>query len=357
MADFVKNFAPAVNDTKFRRIIAIGDVHGNFDRLANLWDKLDATADDLIIFLGDYVDRGAKVAEVLTWVMAQSRRDNFIFLRGNHEQTLIEMLSENCGELSRAIWEAGDGKYTIAAIQRLSEKNPDAAAEILNFARSLPVYHRMDIGGQEYIFVHAGLKPGVPLAEQNPATMMWIRDEFYMEYEGAAEIICGHSPIVFLGATIERNDLPPYEPVHLENKITLIDTGSFLANGRITALDILSGEYWQSDAAAEDIVFLSSGSMAKTAEFIMREMLTGYGLENLLLVQSATCTVPLENLPVFTAADYNRFRNIIALDLNSARHVGRLTFGDPQHKVILLDQKNPAELHSACDDIICKIFT
>ena len=357
MANFIKNLAPKINDSGWRRVIAIGDIHGNFDRLANLWDKLDATADDLIIFLGDYVDRGAKVAEVLTWVMAQSRLDNFIFLRGNHEQTLIEMLSDDSGNLSRAIWEAGDGKFTTAAIQRLSEKNPDAAAKILNFARSLPIYHRMKIGGQEYIFVHAGLKPGIPLAEQNPATMMWIRDEFYMEYEGAAEIICGHSPIVFLGATIERNDLPPYTPVRLENKITLIDTGSFLKNGRITAVDILSGEFWQSDAPAEDIVFLSSGSMAKTAEFIMREMLTSYGLENLLLVQSATCTVPLENLPVFGAADYNRFRNIIALDLNSARHVGRLTFGDPQHKVILLDKKNPVELHSACDDLICKIFS
>ena len=57
MANFIKNLAPKINDSGWRRVIAIGDIHGNFDRLANLWDKLDATADDLIIFLGDYVDR------------------------------------------------------------------------------------------------------------------------------------------------------------------------------------------------------------------------------------------------------------------------------------------------------------
>ena len=357
MAKFIENLAPAVNDTGWRRIIAVGDIHGNFDRFANLWEKLNVTDEDLVIFLGDYVDRGAKVAETLMWVMAQSRRKNFIFLRGNHEENLLEVFDVNCADSRRANWAEGDGRDTLAALKILERKNPCAVAEILKFVRSLPVYHRMKIGGQEYIFVHAGLEPGVPLEKQNPLTMLWIRSKFYMEYEGDAEIICGHSPIAFLGATIERMDLPPYDPVRLENKITLIDTGAFLKNGRITAVDILSGEFWQSDAAAQDILFLSSEGVAKVAEFIMRELLVEYGLENLMLIQSATCRVPPEDLRPFAAADYNCFRNIIALDEDSAKYVGRITFGDPQHTVLIVNKKNPLEIQSACDDIICKIFT
>ena len=110
----------------------------------------------------------------------------------------------------------------------------------LRFINDRPLYHKMTVGDEDYIFVHAGLKPNKPLEEQDEESLLWIREEFYNGYRGSANIICGHTPTPF----IERNR---YYPIRLWNKITLLDTGSFMRDGKISCMDILSGTIWQSD--------------------------------------------------------------------------------------------------------------
>ena len=98
----------------------------------------------------------------------------------------------------------------------------------------------MFIDEQEYIFVHAGLKPGVPLEKQTEESLLWIRSDFYKNYSGSAQVVCGHTPTPYV--------MPDrYYPIRLTNKINLIDTGSFLPNGKISCLDVISDQIWQSD--------------------------------------------------------------------------------------------------------------
>ncbi|MBR2734280.1 MAG: serine/threonine protein phosphatase, partial [Selenomonadaceae bacterium] len=91
--DDAAEIIPPVNDTPYKRIIAVGDVHGKFGKLMSLWSKLNVNDRDLLIFVGDYVDRGEGVAETLQWVLEMRRRKNFVFLRGNHEQMLLNAFS------------------------------------------------------------------------------------------------------------------------------------------------------------------------------------------------------------------------------------------------------------------------
>jgi len=116
----------------------------------------------------------------------------------------------------------------------------------LKFIDKRPYYYRTYINGQEYIFCHAGLKPGVTLENQTVDTILWIREEFYNEYNGTAEVVVGHTPTPYIGNVPGMKITDKYYPIHLPNKITMLDTGSFLPNGRISCIDVISGKIWQS---------------------------------------------------------------------------------------------------------------
>ena len=112
------------------------------------------------------------------------------------------------------------------------------------------------MNGKEYIFCHAGLKPGIPLEEQVEDDLLWIREEFYSDYQGTAEVIVGHTPTPYFDISnsyLLRNKSSEYYPLFLKNHITIIDTGSFLPKGRISCIDILSGQVWQSDTDSSGI--------------------------------------------------------------------------------------------------------
>lgn len=238
----ISAIVPPVNDTPYRRILAVGDVHGNFKRLMSLWNKLDVTNDDLVIFLGDYIDRGAEVAETLKWILARRRKENFIFLRGNHEQMMIDV---SYGRLDKFTWLFNGGQTTLRGFSELKAIDENFIAKILTFAENLPLYHTLTIGGKQYIFVHAGIDSKLPLAEQKPEFLLWAREEFFDTYDGDAVVIGGHSPLqAFPKFGVADNPRPIKLP---DRNIVLLDTGSFISGGKISALDILSGCYWQSD--------------------------------------------------------------------------------------------------------------
>ena len=240
---------PPVNDTPYKRILAIGDVHGNFTRLMSLWQKLDVTDRDLAIFLGDFVDRGMKVAEVLEWVITQSAKKNFVFLRGNHEQMMLDAFSkERRG--SRIFWVVNGGRATIAGLKDLRDRKIFDVEEVLNFVDALPLSYTLEIGGRRYFFCHAGINPNVPLDEQTEDSLLWVRDEFFNRYDGDAVIVTGHTPVQ---TVFDFGNKAP-QPMKIPGRnILLTDTGSFTLGGKISCVDILSGQYWQSNDMLPDL--------------------------------------------------------------------------------------------------------
>ena len=233
---------PSVNDSPYKRIIAIGDVHGCFDKLMSLWKKLEVTDNDLVIFLGDYVDRGAQVAETLKWILEQSKKENFIFLSGNHEYMLLDVFHKR---MNRITWFFNGGQTTIRGLRELKSEDKNFIERFLTFLENLPLSYSIKIGGQTFFFCHAGVDFNQPLEEQPADFLLWAREEFFDVYEGDALIISGHNPVqAFEKFGVADNPRPVKLP---DRNILLMDTGSFIRNGKISAVNILTGEYWQSD--------------------------------------------------------------------------------------------------------------
>ena len=234
---------------QYRRILAIGDIHGNFTKLQSLFNKISFDPKyDLLILLGDYIDRGEENVRCLKWAMEMSDKENVIALRGNHEQMMLYYYLLNQEE--SGIWLPNGGKKTKLELENCIKKDPDILQKVLVFINNRPFYYQIFVEDKEYIFCHAGLKPSVPLKNQTEESLLWIREEFYLYYKGTAEVIVGHTPTSYL-------DIPNYYlikprpnefyPIFLRNHITIIDTGSFLPQGKISCIDILSGKIWQSD--------------------------------------------------------------------------------------------------------------
>jgi len=225
------------------RVYAIGDVHGRLDLLVPLLDAIDADdaargpADTRIVLLGDLVDRGPQSKQVIDHLMQRDWRGRKVtFLRGNHEEVFLLTMAGNM-EATR-FWLKIGGADTMASYgvpQALIEgDNPVALAD--DFIARVPdehtsFLHRMTdslvVGG--YAFVHAGIKPGVPLDRQKPEDLRWIRDRF-LDYEGS------HGTIVVHGHSIS----PAVEEFH--NRIG-IDTGAY-ATGILTAIGIEGDQRW-----------------------------------------------------------------------------------------------------------------
>lgn len=223
----------------YERILAIGDMHGNFSRLLSVFHKIHFNPEkDLLVLLGDYIDRGSENMRCMRWAMEMSEKENVIALRGNHEQMMLDYYSLKGAY--REIWLPNGGSATKRELEAWMEKDSHALEKVLDFIRQRPLYYRIAINDSEFIFCHAGLKPGIPVEEQSEETLLWIRNECYEYYTGTAKLIVGHTPTEYL--------LPNRTtPIFLKNNIILLDTGSFFPEGKISCVDVLSRTVWQSD--------------------------------------------------------------------------------------------------------------
>ena len=224
----------------YKRILVISDMHGNFERLLSVFRKTKWNNDeDFLILLGDYVDRGPENMRCLRWAMEMSTKKNVVALRGNHEEM---MLAYYLAEQDSYIWLPNGGDKTKRELDEWQKTDPDAKKKVLMFIAERPYYHKMTVNGETYIFCHAGLKPNVPFEEQTTEDLLWIREEFYREYKGKEKVVVGHTPVQYLIGGFKSDG----KPLKLNN-IILMDTGSFLPNGHISCMDIISGQIWQSD--------------------------------------------------------------------------------------------------------------
>ena len=222
-------------------VYAIGVIHGRMDLLSALLALIgqDAVRSDhankTLIFLGDYVDRGPDSRGVIER-LSEGLPDGFEahFLKGNHEQFLLDFLQD---PKWLAPWRGNGGDPTLLSygvdVGRLDRVSAPSEAWRAAFAQALPDRHLKFLQGLglncvigDYVFVHAGLRPGVPLSDQVPADLLWIRNEFLDAQEPFGKVVVhGHTP--------ER------KPVVRENRIG-IDTGAVFT-GCLTALRLANG--------------------------------------------------------------------------------------------------------------------
>ncbi len=174
---------------------AIGDLHGCPDELEVLLDHLAPTADDTLVFLGDYVDRGAGVRPLVDRLLRlESEGPATIFLRGNHEDMLLDYLGYEGRHGD--VYLANGGGATLKSYDVPRGARGAAAAacfpvEHLEFFRRLVMHHRSD----GYLYVHAGIRPGRALDEQSDEDLLWIREEFFLHrHDLPYVIVFGHTP-------------------------------------------------------------------------------------------------------------------------------------------------------------------
>jgi serine/threonine protein phosphatase 1 len=228
------------------RVYAIGDIHGRLDLFRQLLDMVidDAemrgpTENLRVILLGDLVDRGPDSANVVALAMQLcSASEKFCCLMGNHEEIFLSAIAGDRGAL-RFFRNTGVGgfetliSYGVEEELILSEDDDALHARILecvpashlDFLNSLP--HSIVMG--DYAFVHAGIRPGIAIDEQDPTDLHWIRQEFLKSEER-------HSHMVIHGHSItEYVDQQP-------NRIG-IDTGAYASN-RLSAVGLEGTDRW-----------------------------------------------------------------------------------------------------------------
>ena len=184
------------------RIYAIGDIHGCIDKLKELTEKIDIDFEhDLLIFIGDYIDRGPSSYEVVEYLInLKKEHPNIIFLRGNHEDMLMQFLSG----ADRYTYLINGGQKTLESyLEIVTSSDIDPIPhDHFNFFNSLLNYYETD----DYIFVHAGLMPGIPLESQKMDDLLWIRDKFiFSDYDFDKKVIFGHTP--FLSPMVQPNKI------------------------------------------------------------------------------------------------------------------------------------------------------
>jgi serine/threonine protein phosphatase 1 len=232
---------PGGDAAQARTLYAVGDIHGRLDLLDKMEAAIAADASQavspLICYLGDYIDRGPHSAQVIDRLCGGFDDDiPRIFLRGNHEDRMIDFLEEPAKN--------GPGWMTFGGREALQSYGLDVPGIIEDadwpglrdaLQAVLPAAHRrflddlrLGLIWRDYLFVHAGLDPDKPLTMQSPRDLMWIREPFLSsDRDWGLIVVHGH-------VIVE-------EPVFRHNRIG-IDTGAY-QSGRLTCLVLEEGRH------------------------------------------------------------------------------------------------------------------
>jgi len=227
------------------RTFVIGDIHGGFKALEQVMDKVPFGAKDQFIFLGDYVDGWSEAVETVTFLIDFSNKYSCVFLKGNHDDLLMNYMNSN---EALPLWMVHGGASTKEQYDMLSEEDFERH---LQFFKELKTYH---IDSDNRLFCHAGFtNVRGPQYEYHSHTPYWDRslwemacaidpdlseedDRYPKRLRLFKEIYIGHTPVTRIGRDI---------PIHFAN-VWNIDTGAAFM-GKLSAIDIDSKEVWQSD--------------------------------------------------------------------------------------------------------------
>ncbi|UPK33908.1 metallophosphoesterase [Bradyrhizobium sp. 186] len=217
------------------RIFAMSDIHGCAHLLEQMLRVIDADIANsrpgyaIEVFMGDYIDRGPDTRSTLDILVERSRRGNAVFLKGNHEAFLVRVFEEPS---LFEDWIRIGGAQTLMSygLAPPDLKRDDPVSILRDLIRAMPGEHleflddlRLSYTCGDFFFVHAGVRPGVALAEQRESDLLWIREEFLRSQEQFGKyIVHGHTPV----RTAEI----------LANRVN-IDTGAY-ATGNLTLMSI-----------------------------------------------------------------------------------------------------------------------
>ena len=228
-----------------KRTLVIGDIHGGLRALHQIMERAKVSKDDTLIFLGDYVDGWSESPQVIDYLIELNKKNKCIFIRGNHDELLLQWLSESKDNLE---WYKHGGEATVLAYTNISAAKKQIHVD---FLKSLQDYY---LDEQNRLFIHAGFTNmnGIHY-EYFPKMFYWDRTlwETALSLEESIpkvsryypkrltlydEIYIGHTPVTRIGETI------PVQKACVWN----IDTGAAF-KGSLTILDIETKEFWQSE--------------------------------------------------------------------------------------------------------------
>ena len=216
------------------RVYAMSDIHGCAHLLMPMLRVIDADlahsrpSHAIEVFMGDYIDRGPDTRSTLDILIERGRRNNTVFLKGNHESFLVRVLREP--HLLND-WLRIGGAQTLASYGVSSaDLRGDPTNLLRELARAIPRSHveflrnlRPSFTCGDFFFVHAGIRPGLPLSEQHEDDLLSIRDEFLKSDERFSKyIVHGHTPV---------------RSAELRDNRANIDTGAY-ATGNLTLMSI-----------------------------------------------------------------------------------------------------------------------
>ncbi|OEU64353.1 MAG: hypothetical protein BA870_06000 [Desulfuromonadales bacterium C00003094] len=169
------------------RLLAVGDIHGCRDLLQELLRQVAPCAEDQVVFLGDYIDRGPDSRGVIDYLLDfRQRWPQTVFLKGNHEAMLLNFLDGH----ERLRYLLNGGETTLYNYREKGQLTIPPSH--LQFLRDLRLYFETE----HHLFVHAGLRPEVSLKNQKEEDLLWIREDFLKsKYRWSKTIVFGHTPM------------------------------------------------------------------------------------------------------------------------------------------------------------------
>jgi len=220
------------------RLYAIGDVHGRSDLLKRIHERIDTElardrpADWRVVHLGDYVDRGSDSKGVIDFLLERiAEDDRHVALMGNHDERFA-MFLKDISEWTNFLNFGGRENALSYGVDL--DAHADEAAAHAALRSAMPGSHiafldalPYSVAYGDFFFCHAGIRPGIPLEDQSPEDLVWIRKEFHRhEALHPKVIVHGHTPVA--------------APEILINRVNL-DTLAY-DSGLLTAMVIEGGE-------------------------------------------------------------------------------------------------------------------
>ena len=231
------------------RILVIGDIHGGLRALHQVFERAKVNQKDTLIFLGDFVDGWSESPQVIDFLLELSTTNKCVFIRGNHDELLLEWLEKSKDNLQ---WYQHGGEATVLSYSKVDH---DTKQKHIAFLKNLQNFYLDD---QNRLFIHAGFTNmnGIDY-EYFPKLFFWDRtlwetalsldksipkDSIYYprRFTLYTEIYIGHTPVTRIGETI------PIQKACVWN----IDTGAAF-KGPLTIMDVDTKEFWQSEPLNE----------------------------------------------------------------------------------------------------------
>lgn len=218
-----------------RRLYVVGDIHGNIQELSLLLEHLTSKhnlgAEDLLVFIGDYIDRGPASRQVVDRMLEIQRSwPRTVFLKGNHEEMLLSFLGLG----------GGNGQFYLpnGGASFFASYGVEPSGPLTDLIAKLPVAHlefirnlELGVSLAEFIFVHAGVNPAKSLEQQESNDLLWIRKEFIVApHDFGKTVVFGHTA---------------FNDVYLDMPYKIgIDTGVAYGN-KLSIVELVNGDLYQ----------------------------------------------------------------------------------------------------------------